>query len=103
MTGIFEELPTPEEIKCAIPFTWEDVQNALKEIISGVNDALNNGKATHPELIEWLTFLVTGANKMAYDLIQEGSRMKPRQNFQPALIIAQEKAINEMNWMSWRQ
>lgn len=108
MTSIFEELPTPEEFEeslkniPSVSFTWENIRDTLNEVISGVNDALNNGKATHPELIEWLTFLVTGANRIAYDLIQEGSRMKPRQNFQPALIIAQEKALFEMNVLDWR-
>lgn len=100
------DIATPEEfeenLKAFAP-TWEDISDVFSEVISGVNDALDNGKATHEEVIRRLTFLVTGANKIVYDLIQEGSRMKPRQNFQPALIVAQEKALVEMNYLDWRK
>jgi hypothetical protein len=103
MTGIFEEMPTPEEILEAFGPTWEGIADSFKEVIGGVNDALKNGKASHEQIIEFLTFLVTGSNKIVYDLIQEGSRMKPRQNFTPALIVAQEKALFEMNHLNWRK
>lgn len=103
MTGIFDEMASPEGIVEAFGPTWEGIADTFKEVIGGVNDALNNGKATHSELIEWLTFLVTGANRIASDLIQEGSRMKPRQNFMPALIRAQESALHEMNILEWRR
>lgn len=83
--------------------TWESIADTFKGVMSGVNDAIDNRKATHAELIEWLTFLVTGANRIVGDLIYDGSRMKPKQNFMPALIHAQEHALDEMNILEWRK
>lgn len=97
------DLASPEEIMEAFGPTWEGIADTFNEVIDGVNDALNNGKASHEELIEWLTFLVTGANRIASDLINDGSRMKPRQNFLPTLIRAQEHALDEMNILEWRK
>lgn len=97
------DIATPEELMEAFGPKWEDVIGTFNEVIAGVNDALDNEKASHEELIGWLTFLVTGANKIVSDLIYEGSRMKPRQNFQHALIVAQEKALVEMNVLNWRK
>lgn len=103
MTGIFEGMPTPEEVNEALALTWEETASLFPWLIEGVNDALRGGKATHEEIITSLTFLVTGTNKIVSDLIQEGSRMEPRQNYQLALIIAQEHALHEMNVLSWRK
>ena len=97
------EMAEPEEVMEAFGPTWEGIADTFKEVIGGVNDALTNGKASHEELIQWLTFLVTGANRIAADLIDEGSRMEPRQNFRPALILAQESALYEMNILEWRK
>jgi len=103
MTSIFDGLPTPEELAEELGPTWEGIADLFKEVIGGVNDALKNEKASHAELIEWLTRLVTGSNRIVQDLIEEGRRMKPRQNFMPALIHAQEDALYEMNILEWRK
>jgi len=107
MTSIFDELPTPEEFEeaaKAFAVTWEEGAFFLKGVIDSVNDALANEKATREEIINRLTFLVTGCNKIVSDIIQEGSRMKPRRNsqYQHALIVAQEEALFEMHVLNWR-
>lgn len=106
MTSIFDELPTPEEFEEAaetFSLRWEEGAFFLKGVIESVNDALDNEKATHEEIIERLTFFVTGANKIVSDLIHEGSRMEPRQNYQHALVVAQERALYEMDTLDWRK
>lgn len=82
--------------------TWGEGEFLFKDLIESVNDALTNEKATREDIITRLTFLVTGANKIVSDIIQDGSRMEPRQNYQHALIVAQEQALFEMNVLDWR-